>query len=227
MKALAVDTALSCITIAAKNDDNFVSLTLDIGMRQSEKLLPAIEYVLKEIEVLPSQLDYMALCSGPGSFTGLRLSFAALKAIELAGNVPLYGISTLDFYERQFKDFPLPVLSVIDAHKDRFFAQAVNSGKRLLEPNDYEIKDILASLKNEEKVLVAGLDADIFSEAVKNEEGSQKFICMKERSFAIENLFSIAEEKIKNNEEPMKDYDGPVYLRVSEAEQNLLDGKLK
>ena len=49
MKALAIDSAVSKMTIAAKNDDKFVTLTLDIGMRQSEKILPAIDYVLKEI----------------------------------------------------------------------------------------------------------------------------------------------------------------------------------
>ena len=85
MKALALDTAISCITIAAKNDDNLASLVLDIGMRQSEKLLPAIDYVLSQADLKPGELDYTVLCEGPGSFTGLRLGFAALKAIELFG----------------------------------------------------------------------------------------------------------------------------------------------
>ncbi len=85
MKALALDTAISCIQIAAKNDDYLASLTLDIGMRQSEKLLPAIDYVLKQADLTPGDLDYTVLTQGPGSFTGLRLGFAALKAIELFG----------------------------------------------------------------------------------------------------------------------------------------------
>ena len=79
MKALALDTSISCIQIAAKNDDKIASLVLDIGMRQSEKLLPSIDFVLKQAELEPGDLDYTALCQGPGSFTGLRLAFAALK----------------------------------------------------------------------------------------------------------------------------------------------------
>ena len=44
MKALAIDTSLTRITVCAKNDDKTAYLTLDIGMKQSEKLLPAIDY---------------------------------------------------------------------------------------------------------------------------------------------------------------------------------------
>ena len=49
MNAFALDTSISRITVAAKKDANLVSLTLDIGMRQSEKLLPAIDYVLAQM----------------------------------------------------------------------------------------------------------------------------------------------------------------------------------
>ena len=106
MKALALDTAISCITISAKNDEYLASLTLDIGMRQSEKLLPAIDYVLKQADLAAADLDYTVLTEGPGSFTGLRLGFAALKAIELFGNdIPLYGINSLDAYAWPFMDF--------------------------------------------------------------------------------------------------------------------------
>ena len=79
MKALAIDTSLTRITVCAKNDDKTAYLTLDIGMKQSEKLLPAIDYILSQVELKVSELDYTAICKGPGSFTGLRLGFSALS----------------------------------------------------------------------------------------------------------------------------------------------------
>ena len=51
MKALAIDSAVSRLTISAKNDDYFVSTIFDIGMKQSETLLPAIDYVLGKLNI--------------------------------------------------------------------------------------------------------------------------------------------------------------------------------
>ena len=171
MKALALDTAISCIQIAAKNDDYLASLTLDIGMRQSEKLLPAIDYVLKQADLTPGDLDYTVLTQGPGSFTGLRLGFAALKAIELFGGtkaadenssqaqkaagrskIPLYGINSLDAYAWPFMDFDGIVLPIIDAHKDKFYAKAFLNGTEILPCDDWDLRAL------EEKVLAASAD---------------------------------------------------------------------
>lgn len=179
MKALALDTSVSCIQIAAKNGDNLASLVLDIGMRQSEKLLPAIEYVMKQADLSPADLDYTVLCEGPGSFTGLRLGFAALKAIELYGGrsagdencsqdqnaageqnflqdqnaaasrIPLYAINTLDFLAQPFLDLGGVVLPIIDAHKEKFYAKAFFNGKEILPCDDWDLRVL------EEKVLAA------------------------------------------------------------------------
>jgi len=44
MKALAIESAISCISIAAKNNEKEATLSLDVGMHQSEKLLPTIDF---------------------------------------------------------------------------------------------------------------------------------------------------------------------------------------
>ena len=127
MKALALDTSISCIQIAAKNDDKLASLVLDIGMRQSEKLLPAIDYVLKQAELAPAELDYTALCQGPGSFTGLRLGFAALKAIELFG-----GTAGANGELLQAQDTPLSDQEASqdqEAQKNENFLKDQNAGR--------------------------------------------------------------------------------------------------
>lgn len=147
MKALALDTSISCIQVAAKNGDNLASLVLDIGMRQSEKLLPSIEYVLAQADLTPGELDYTVLAQGPGSFTGLRLGFAALKAIELNSRIPLYGINSLDFLAQPYLDFDGIVLPVIDAHKEKFYAKAFFGGKEIIPCDDWDLRAL------EEKLL--------------------------------------------------------------------------
>ncbi len=74
MKALAIDSVSSTLTVLAKNEDRFASLSLDAGIHQSEVILTMIKTVMEESHLNPKDLDFASLCSGPGSFTGLRLA---------------------------------------------------------------------------------------------------------------------------------------------------------
>ena len=108
MNALAIDCAVSKMTVAAKKDKNIVKVTYDIGIKQSEKLLPAIDFVMKEAGLTPAELDYTCTTLGPGTFTGLRLGLSALKALNLANGTPVYGIPLMPMpthIQLQWKQF--------------------------------------------------------------------------------------------------------------------------
>lgn len=222
MKCLAIDSSISKITISARNEDITVSAVFDIGMKQSETLLPAIEYVLSKAGLSTSELESLALSSGPGSFTGLRLGFSALKAIELAFKIPLYGFNTLDVYAEPYKGLTFPVISCIDAKKDRFYAKGFNKNEELFPAGDLTPEEISSYIENisEEKVFICGSDAELLSSSLKN-------VCKKEFipfSFTInagEVLLSMTEKAIAAGFAPLNEYDGPVYLRASEAELKL------
>lgn len=232
MNALALDTSISKITVAAKKGENTVSLTLDIGMRQSEKLLPAMDYVLSQAELAPNELDYTVLCEGPGSFTGLRLAFAALKALEAAHGIPVYAVNSLDYYAAPFTDFGGVLLSVIDARKDKFFAKAFFGGREIIPCDDFELAELAQQLEDffkeqtargekvNAEIVVAG-EADIFVEAAVrgNFLHGKKLICAKGGA-NCESLFGLAQEKIARNEPGVLEYEGPRYFRASEAERN-------
>ena len=225
MKALALDTSLTRITIAAKNDDNVAYLTLDIGMKQSEKLLPSIEYVLGQVGLTSSELDYTVLCKGPGSFTGLRLGFSALKAIELAHNVPVYGAGTLETYSYAYQNIGLPVICAVDAKKSRFYVRISQDEKILIEDGDYEVSDIAKKIGaiESDSFFVCGSDAELLIERLKNEcpDLKKKLIALKGTPNETENLFAIAEDMIAKKIPALQDFEGPVYIRASEAEENL------
>lgn len=234
MNALALDTSISRITVAAKKGENLVSLTLELGMRQSEKLLPAIDYVLSQAEIAPCDLDYTALCAGPGSFTGLRLGFAALKAIECAHEIPIYAVNSLDFYAAPFMDFSGALLSVIDARKDKFFAKAFFGGKEIISCDDFELKDLarrledffqkenFAEKKAAEEIFVAG-EAEAFLTACArgNFLQEKKLLCAKGGVTNLKSLFDLAEEKIARKEPCLLEYESPQYFRASEAERTI------
>lgn len=221
MNILALDCAVTRISLAVKTDSKFLSATYDIGMRQSEILVPSIDELLKKADLTAADLNATCLTIGPGSFTGLRLGISALKAIELAFDVPVYGISSLEAYAFAYKNFNIPLLSCIDANKDKFYARFEDGDKIILKDDDYEVSKILEAVKDFENLLVCGPDASKLVEKLKTVYGEKNYLLAQTRPETAESLIQITEELIEKKAEPLKDFDGPVYLRASEAELKL------
>ncbi len=223
MKALAIDCACSRLTVAAKNEDKTCTAIYDIGMRQSEILVPSLDYVLEKCGLEKSELDYTTLTIGPGSFTGLRLGISALKAIEFAFGTPVYGISSLEAYAFPYAQFGLPVLACIDANKDRFFAGVYQDGQPVLADGDYDIPTLAENLKSESKITLAGFEKDTtkLKELLGAALPQTELLKLPVTAVTTESLFALAENKKTAGISPLQDYDGPVYLRASEAELKL------
>ncbi len=221
MNILALDCAVTRISLAVKTESKFISSTYDIGMRQSEILVPSIDEILKKADISAADLNATALTIGPGSFTGLRLGISALKAIELAYGVPVYGISSLEAYAYPYKNLELPVISCIDANKDKFYCNISDSQKCLLEDGDWEVEKITETAGQFDKALVCGPDAAKLAEKLNAALPEKKYLLPASPAMTAESLIKITEELINKKAEPLKDFDGPVYLRASEAELKL------
>ena len=223
MNILVLDCAVSKISIAVKFEDKMIAQTYNIGMRQSEILVPAIDDILQKAGITAGDLDFSAITIGPGSFTGLRLGISALKAIELAYNVPIYGVSSLKVYSYAAKNLGLPVLCCIDANKDRFYACLYDeNGNEILPDGDYETSELIDKI-DFDKLLITGPDAKKFYDILSNSNvhtDLKPYLFRNSDNYAA-CLIEIAEKMYKNNESPLQDYDGPVYLRASEAELKL------
>jgi len=217
MNLLVIDCAVSKLSIGVKADDKFISYTFDIGMRQSEILVPVIDEVLQKAGITAKELNYSALTIGPGSFTGLRLGISALKAIELAYNVPVYGLSSLKVYSYPLTPLGAPVLACIDANKDKFYANITDNNKELLPDGDYELDQIAEKLQGLEKVIVAGPDAEKLAALLKDKTKAE-LLTINTTPSTTESLIKLTEQMVEKGEKPLEDYDGPVYLRASEAE---------
>ena len=218
MNALAVDCAVSRITVAAKKDSDEVKVTLDLGARQSEKLLPTIDYVMKETGLSVPELDYTAVTLGPGTFTGLRLGLSSLKALNLSHGKPLYGIPSLQAYAWPYRKAAETVLCVIEAKEDEYFCQFFLQGEALGETEDCSIEDILHRIDPEAPVLVCGPGAENFCTAAATAAPLLSLRCFAPEPDAADSLFALAENMMAEKKAPLQDYDGPLYVRKSEAE---------
>jgi len=219
MKALAIDSASPVITFVAINEEKKASISLDIGMHQSEMILPSIEQVLSYVDLTPKDLEFTALCLGPGTFTGLRLAFAALKAFSITNNIPVYAIPSLEAYAHPYLMWRGAVVSVIDAKKERFYASIFRNGKENTEPMDAPLDEVLKYIDSEENVLIVGPDAELFAEMALSAKPNLSITTFN-TGFAScgFSLLEMANKKFLNKEKPLEEYEGPVYIRPSEAE---------
>jgi tRNA threonylcarbamoyladenosine biosynthesis protein TsaB len=97
MTLLAIDTAAPRLQLALLRQDGGVSsLVEDMAQGQAERIFPAIAELLAEAGIAYADLQRIAVTTGPGSFTGVRIGLSAARGLSLALGVPTVGISTFD-----------------------------------------------------------------------------------------------------------------------------------
>jgi tRNA threonylcarbamoyl adenosine modification protein YeaZ len=98
VKILAIDTAVGSVSACVLDDEDIDATSIEsIAMQRghAEALLPLIDRVVAGAEGGFEALGRVAVTVGPGSFTGLRIGIAAARAIGIACEIPVVGVSTL------------------------------------------------------------------------------------------------------------------------------------
>lgn len=94
---LAMDTATARASIALHDGQTLRSeCTWEAVNRHTTTLAARIAQMLDTSEVTPAYLTAVAVCIGPGSYTGVRIGVALAKGMAIARQLPLIGIPTLD-----------------------------------------------------------------------------------------------------------------------------------
>ena len=88
---------------------------LNVPLTHSQTLLPLIDGLLKNAKIQLSDIELFAVSSGPGSFTGLRISSAAVKGLAYSLNKPCIGVSSLESLAYNLLGFKGIVCAVMDA----------------------------------------------------------------------------------------------------------------
>ena len=127
MLTLAFDTATSVATAALVRDDEL------LGERVSRAVavLEAADELLRDAGLGRADLTGLAVGTGPGSFTGLRLGLAAARGLAFALDLPAAGVSTLDALAAGAPG----ALPVIDAGRREVFA----AGPVVVSPQELEV----------------------------------------------------------------------------------------
>jgi tRNA threonylcarbamoyladenosine biosynthesis protein TsaB len=128
MRILAIDTscgAVSACVLDSGADSALARRSEPMQRGHAEALAPLLERLMFSVEGGFASLDRIAATVGPGSFTGIRVGLATARAIGLALNVPVIGVSTLVAFAGPLLLEPAPgiIASAIDARHGRVYLQ--------------------------------------------------------------------------------------------------------
>ena len=153
MLILAIDTALDACSAAVLDTDTGKLVAQEsqpMKRGHAEALMPLIARVMDDSGLSFAALDRIAVTTGPGSFTGLRVGLSAARGFALASGKPAVGVTTLTAYAAPIvgQNVEQPVISAIDARHDQVYFQVVGGdGSPLLRPRLAPIAEALGAAR--------------------------------------------------------------------------------
>lgn len=124
MIILGVETATMNGGAAILADGMLIAeLRLNIKTTHSERLLPGIDYLLKQTGIEPGQIDVIAVSHGPGSFTGLRVGLGLVKGMAYASGekIKVVAVPTMEAFAWHFAFSSRPVCPLLNARKGELY----------------------------------------------------------------------------------------------------------
>lgn len=153
MKILALDTSTKFLSIALMEDDKCVlEYHEPAGIRHSEILVPTIQKMLKKLKWKIRDISLVCVGLGPGSFTGLRIAIATVKALAAALDVKVKGVPTMDAMALGAGDAKVLIAPLLDAHKGKVYSAIYKKDTLgIKRESDYlllTIEELLGGLKD-------------------------------------------------------------------------------
>lgn len=227
MKILAIETAGKvCGVSVLENDKVIKEAILEDANTHSVKLMPLIDQVLKEANLTINDIDLFACDKGPGSFTGIRIGIATIKAFADVTAKKVIGITSLENLACYEKDKSL-ICTMIDAKNDNVYYGIFRKEKEsysLVSTMQFgSITQAIEAVKPyKEDIAFIGDGCLVHQELIKQEIGTRATI-RKEVQLNSTHIGILA----YSNREAATDTNHltPTYLRKSNAERMLENKK--
>lgn len=125
VKILGIDSSGLVASVAVVEDGLLLGeFTTDYKKTHSQTLLPMLDELKRMIELDLDTLDAVAIASGPGSFTGLRIGSATAKGLGLALHKPLVEVPTLEGLAWNLWGTDCLVCPLMDARRNQVYTAA-------------------------------------------------------------------------------------------------------
>ena len=223
MKILSIDSSAVAASVAVCEDETLLAeYTLNNGNTHSETILPMVESALKMLGLSARDIELFAVSNGPGSFTGVRIGTATLKALAFGTEKPCVGVSTLEALAYNLVGYKGLICPVMNARRSQVYTALFESdGERLIRV----IEDTPMSISELDELLsecdgAVRFCGDGYDVTVPNLKKCQ-YISVPERE-RLQSAYSVAVTALahyKNGEYTTDRELVSTYLRPSQAER--------
>ena len=218
MKILSIDTASKICSVAILEEEKIIDeINLNNGLTHSENLMPMVAKILSNHQLTLDDMDLISCCTGPGSFTGIRIGVSSVKAMAQVCQIPVVSVTSLEILARRDETFQTKV-ALIDARNNQVYAgvfdEAYQAKEELMAD---DILQVIEKLKSYENFICIGDGAVLHQELILKNLPQAKFSKNNEQSAGLAG--KIAYQKILKKDLQQPDTLLPIYLRKSQAER--------
>ncbi len=230
MKILAIDSSGLVASVAVVTEEKLLAeFTINNKKTHSQTLLPMLDDMMKLLEQDLKEFDAIAVAGGPGSFTGLRIGSSTAKGLGLALDKPIINVPTVDALAYNLYGTGCLICPIMDARRNQVYTGIYEyKGEEFVVVTPQKavgITDIAAELNRFGREVIFLGDGVEVHEAKLKEIMTVPFSVApvhlsKQRAGAVGALGIIYYKKgLLDN----ADAHEPVYLRLSQAERELME----
>ncbi len=224
MRVLAIDTATNAASVAVVEDDRLLGeYTINNQKKHSQLIMGLMESLLKDLSLTVKDIDLFAVANGPGSFTGLRIGVAAIKALAHSTDKPVVGVSTLEALAYSIPCCEHIIVPIMDARRNSVYTASYiwDDGFRAL--SDIEamtIDECINDCGELLEVMFTGDGVEVYRDYISERLGERAFFapgafCQTRAS----SVAMLAMQKAKKGETDTYLSLQPMYLKKSQAER--------
>lgn len=238
MKILAIDSSGLVATVAIVEDNNLIAeYTIHHKKTHSQTLMPMLEEVKQMVELELNSIDAIAVASGPGSFTGLRIGAATAKGLAMGLNKPIIEVPTLEGLAYQMYGAKALVCPIMDARRNQVytglyqFEEAENGYymETLKEGCACDIMECIEAVNSfEQPVIFLGDGVPVFEALIREHAAVVvSFAPAHRRLQSAASVGALAIEFAKEGRFVEAKDHAPEYFRVSQAERERMEAAKK
>ena len=151
MKLLVMDTSGPVCGVAVMEDEKVLcEYTAQNRNTHSANLMPMAEAALQSAGKTIGEMDAIAVVTGPGSFTGVRIGVATAKGLAHGAGIPCIPVDALEALSISAGGFDGVICPIQDARAGQVYGAAFRDGKRMTADEPLKLEDYL------EKILPMG-----------------------------------------------------------------------
>ena len=233
MLILAFETTAKAGSVALLEDGKLLAESYqNTGLTHSQTLMVMAEDMLKAAGKTMAEVGAVAVAEGPGSFTGVRIGVAAAKGLAWGGEIPCYGVSTLESMARTLGAYQGWVCPVMDARRSQVYNALfyVNCGilERRTEDRAIALSDLAEELKTaEEPIFLVGDGSNLTYNTLKDSIPNLVLAPEHRMHQRASGVALAAAAKIAAGESGDGAALTPNYLRLSQAERERMEKENK